>query len=106
MNDTPIELDLRRGMAAQKETEERRTLSGVRADQAELELRQRAFEESLEANPARTQQEAAAKAIYLLKLYGATQEGQTPLRARLIARSVEELNRLSGLGPDPGPTIV
>lgn len=100
MNDAPVDLDKRRGMAAQKETEIRRSLSGVRADQAALELRQREFEESLESTAAASQQEAATKAIYLLKLFGATQEGQAPLRARLIARSLEELNRLFGASPD------
>lgn len=102
VNDGPIDLDTRRGMTAQKETEIRRTLSGERADQAVIELRQREFEEALESSPAAGRHEAVAKAVYLLKLYGATQDTQSPLRARLVARTLEDLNRLFGPGTEAG----
>lgn len=87
-------------MTAQKETEIRRTLSGERADQAVAELRQREFEELLESTPSASQHEAVAKAVYLLKQYGATQDTQSPLRARLIARTLKDLNRLFGFGTE------
>lgn len=93
MNDEPINLDMRRGMAAQKETDIRRRLAEVRADQAALKLRQDEFENLLEAVPATSQQEAVIKAKYLIQLYAATQDGSHPLRARLINRSLEDLDR-------------
>jgi hypothetical protein len=97
MNDRPIELDTHRGMHAQKETELRRRLSEVQADQAALKARQREFEEFLESTPALSQVDAVAKAKYLLQLYSATAEGSDPRRAPLIARALEDLDRLFNL---------
>lgn len=97
MNDDPISLDTRRGMAAQKETDIRRRLSEVRADQAALKLRQDEFESLLEAAPATSQQEAVVKAKYLIQLYASTHDGSHPLRARLIIRALDDLDRLFNL---------
>ncbi len=52
MTDRTIDLDVHRGMAAQKATELRRLLVGVQADQAALKARQDALEEMLAALPA------------------------------------------------------
>jgi hypothetical protein len=101
MNDEPINLDMRRGMTAQKETDIRRRLSEVRADQAALKLRQDEFENLLEAVPATSQQEAVIKAKYLIQLYAGTQDGSHPLRARLINRSLEDLDRFFNLECPP-----
>lgn len=94
MNDNPIDLDKHRGMHAQKETEIRRRLSEVQAHQAALKIRQKEFEEFIESTPATSQQEAVTKAKYLIQLFATTQEGTDPRRARLIERSLEELDRL------------
>jgi hypothetical protein len=95
MTDDPVDLDERRGMAAQKSTEIRRRLHEVQADQAAVRHRQEEFENFLLAAPAATWQEAAAKARYLLQLFAATAEAQNPRRQQLIATALEELARLS-----------
>jgi hypothetical protein len=102
MNDDPISLDEHRGLIAQKETDIRRRLSEVQSDQAALRVRQKEFEDYLESVPAQSQQEAVIKAKYLLELYAATPEGSDPRRARLVARSLEELDRLFNLTPSQG----
>lgn len=84
-------------MAAQKGTEIRRRLAEVRADQAALKARQGEFEDFLESTPADSQQEAVIRAKYLIELYAATTEGGDPRRARLITRSLDELDRLFNL---------
>jgi hypothetical protein len=95
MTDTPVELDARRGMAAQKETEIRRLLHDVHADQAALRARQDELESFMVAADAMTWAEAAAKARYLIQLYAATPDAQDPRRQKLIAGVLADLVRLS-----------
>lgn len=99
MNDDPVSLDARRGMSAQRETDVRRQLFEVQADQAALKARQQAFEDFLASEPATTQHEVAIKAKYLIQLYAATHEGSDPRRARLIDRALQELDQLFDLKP-------
>jgi hypothetical protein len=82
-------------MAAQRDTEIRRRLSGVKADQAAVRARQDELEGFLLATEATTWQEAAAKARYLIQLYAETPEGQDPRRQKLIASAIADLDRLS-----------
>jgi hypothetical protein len=82
-------------MAAQRDTEIRRRLSGVKADQAAVRVRQDELEGFLLATEATTWPEAAAKARFLIQLYAATPEGQDPRRQKLIASTIAELDRLS-----------
>lgn len=96
MTDEPVDLDKHRGMAAQKSTEIRRRLQEVQADQEAIRQRQEEFECFLLAAPAVTWPDAAAKARYLLQLFAATLDAQDPRRQALIARTVEDLDRLSG----------
>jgi hypothetical protein len=97
MIDEPVDLDERRGMAAQKATEIRRQrLHEFQADQIALRQRQNDLEKLLLAAPAKTWPEAAAKAQYLIQLFSATLEAQEPQRKRLIAHALEDLNRLCG----------
>ncbi|MBI1775704.1 MAG: hypothetical protein HYR63_10180 [Proteobacteria bacterium] len=96
MSDDPIELDGRRGMAAQKATEIRRELHEVQADQTALRQRQAELEQNLAAAPATTWADAAAKVRYLLQLFAGTQEAQDPRRKRLIESVLDDLNKLSG----------
>lgn len=95
MNDNPVNLDERRGMLAQRDTEIRRDLNEVQADQAALRGRQEQLEHRLLATPATTRAEAAANARYLIQLFAATPEAQDPRRQRLIARALDDLDRFA-----------
>jgi hypothetical protein len=95
MTEQTIELDLRRGMAAQKATELRRLLSEVEANQEQLRDRQKQLEEQLLAAPAVTWVDAAEKARYLLSLFSNTPDAQDPRRQMLIARVLEDFIHLS-----------
>jgi hypothetical protein len=95
VTDSPVELDEHRGMAAQKETEIRRLLHEVQADQTALRARQDELERFMVAADALTWPEAAAKARYLIQLYAATSDAQDPRRQKLIAGVLADLVRLS-----------
>jgi hypothetical protein len=95
MTDKAIELDARRGMAAQKATDLRRLLADVEANEAALRLRQDELEAHLIAAPAANWEEAAGKARYLLNLFAATLSAQDPRRQTLIATVLADFRRLS-----------
>jgi len=95
MTKETIDLDLHRGMAAQKATELRRLLSEVEANQDQLRRRQKELEEQLLAAPALAWADAAEKARYLLSLFASSLEAQDPRRQMLIARVLEDFVRLS-----------
>jgi hypothetical protein len=95
MTKQTIELDMRRGMAAQKATELRRLMSEVAANEELLRNRQKELEEQLLATPATTWADAADKARYLLSLYASSPAAQDPRRQMLIARVLEDFVRLS-----------
>lgn len=96
MSETPINLDGRRGMAAQKATEIRREVADVAAERAALRARQDALELQMLAGPAATWSEAAEKATYLIHLFAASAEAQDPRRQRLIASVLADFDRLAG----------
>ena len=95
MTKQTIELDMRRGMAAQKATELRRLMSEVAANEQLLLSRQKNLEEQLLASPASSWPEAADKARYLLALFASSSAAQDPRRQMLIARVLEDFVRLS-----------
>ncbi|NJL07765.1 MAG: hypothetical protein HC900_05495 [Methylacidiphilales bacterium] len=95
MTETPINLDERRGMAAQKATELRRLLAEVAANEQALRLRQDELEAHLAAAPAADWLEAAEKAGYLIRLFAATPAAQDPRRQKLIASVFSDFERLS-----------
>jgi hypothetical protein len=95
VSDDPIDLDEHRGMAAQKDTEIRRRLHEVQADQAALRARQAELEKFLVSAAATTWPEAAAKARYLLELFSVTPEAQDPRRQKLIASVISDFSKLS-----------
>jgi len=102
VTDNPVDLDERRGMAAQKATEVRRQrLDEFQADQAALRRRQEELEKLLLAAPAETWPEAAAKAQYLIQLFAATAEAQDPRRKKLIAHALGDLDRLGDRTKEP-----
>jgi hypothetical protein len=96
MTDKTIDLDLRRGMAAQHATELRRLVSEVEANQATLRRRQEEVERQLVASPAENWQQAAEKARYLLGLYAATAARGDARTRKLIDAVLEDFDRLSG----------
>ena len=96
MTDRTIDLDLHRGMAAQKATELRRLLADVETDQNALRVRQEELETHLLASPAANWHEAAEKARYLLNLFAASLTSQDPRRQKLIAAVLADFKRLSG----------
>ena len=93
MTDKTIDLDRHRGMAAQKATELRRLLADVEADERALRLRQDELESHLLAAPAVDWYEAAEKARYLLKLFGASLAGRDPRRQTLIEAVLADFGR-------------
>ena len=96
MTDKTIDLDLHRGMAAQKATELRRLLTDVETDQNALRVRQEELEAHLLASPAANWHEAAEKARYLLNLFSASLTSQDPRSQKLIAAVLADFKRLSG----------
>jgi hypothetical protein len=103
--DRPIDLDRRRGMAAQKATDIRRLLAEVEANERALRDRQQALEDQLLTAPATCWPEAAEKARYLLKLLAASPIAQDPRRQKLIANVMQDFERLTrtGGGDEPKP---
>ena len=103
MDDDPVVLDERRGMAAQKATDMRRLRAEVEAQRAALHERQAELERHFLAGPSATWEEAAEKARYLLSLLADTPEGRDPRRRRIIAAVLDDFTRLSD-GP-AGPLV-
>jgi hypothetical protein len=95
MTDKTVELDERRGMAAQKATELRRLLADVQLNEQALRTRQDDLETQLLAAPAASWEEAAEKARYLLTLFAKSFAGEDPRRQKLIAAVLEDFDRLS-----------
>src|SRR5437016_6450155 len=97
MIDRTIELDLHRGMLAQKATEIRRLVAEVEADERALRSRQQELEAQLVALPAATWHDAAEKARYLLSLFASTSAAQDHRRQKLISNVLDDFRRLSEL---------
>ena len=94
MVEKPDDLDLHRGMAAQKATLLRRSEGAVRADQRALKRRQEELEHFMLAAPAKTWSEAAERAAYLLKLFAKSPMAEDPRRQKLIASVLADFDRL------------
>ncbi len=92
----PVNLDTRRGQQAQKSTEIRRHRKAIEAEYERLRQRQKELETLLNAAPAKTWNEAAEKARYLINLFSATGEARDPRRQKLIKGTLADLARLSG----------
>lgn len=96
MTDDPVELDEHRGMAAQQQTEARRSqLVRFQAEREAMLVRQEELENLLVAAPAETWTDVAAAAQYLIQLFALTSEAQNERRKKLIARTLEDIARLS-----------
>lgn len=95
MTDIPIELDKRRGMAAQKATDIRRILADVEANAKLLRDKQGVVEIQILAAPAASWPEAVAKARYVLNLYSASLAATDTHHRDLVAAVLADLARLS-----------
>lgn len=91
-----VVLDERRGLAAQKATDERRHSSEVQADQETLRHNREELETVLFARTARTWSESSERAAYLLKLFAGTLEAQDPRYQKMIASVLDDFARLGG----------
>jgi hypothetical protein len=100
MTDEPIELDQRRGLAAQKATCSRRLLAQVEANEQALRSRRDQLEAHLIAAPAADWPEAAEKARYVIGLYAASLGAGDTQRRTLIAAVLEDFARLD---PEAAP---
>ena len=94
MTDEPIELDQRRGLAAQKATSSRRLLAQVEANERALRERRELLESHLIAAPAANWLEAAEKARYVIGLYAASLGVDNTQRHALVAAVLADLSRL------------
>jgi hypothetical protein len=109
MSDDPIDLDRRRGLAAQKATDSRRLMSQVEANEQALRERRDELESHLIAAPAASWPEAAEKARYIIGLYAASLGAGDSQRRRLVEAVLADFERLGrgdGRGEkddDPGP---
>ena len=96
MTNEPVDLDEWRNTVAQETTDHRRwRLYELQVQQEALHHRQEELETLLSANSTESWLEAAAKAQYLIEIFADTQEAQEPRRKELIARTLEDLARLS-----------
>ena len=96
MDDTPVDLDKHRGMAAQKATDIRRVLADVEANAKLLRDRQGVVEMQLLAIPATSWPEAAAKARYVLNLYAADLTPADSHHRDLVAAVLADFTKLCG----------
>lgn len=94
MSDDPVELDSRRGMAAQKATGLRRVIAEAEGHAAALRKRQFQIEMELLRAPAASWSEAAAKARYVLNLYYASLSAQDTHHRDLVASILSDFARL------------
>lgn len=95
MSDIPVDLDKRRGMAAQKATELRRALAEVESNLKEVREQEAELETRLMSVPAASWQEAAAKAGYVLNLYAASLPPDDTRHRALVAALFDDFARLS-----------
>jgi hypothetical protein len=94
-SDEPVELDTRRSAGNLIAADIRRhSLRDFEADRSDLRKRQEELEAQLLAEPARTWQEAAARAQYLIRRYAETAEAQDARKQKLVARALADLARL------------
>lgn len=101
MTEKPIDLDARRGIAAQKATDLRRLLSEVEVNEKMLRERQGELEAQLLAAPAASWSEAAEKARYVLALYVALLPADDTRRRSLVAAVLDDFDRLAREGKSP-----
>ena len=96
MDENPTDLDDRRSAAGLMGAEMRRhAQDGFEEDRERRRLRDADLEAQMLAGPSETWPEAAAKAIYLLRLLAPCPEAQDARIARLVERAVIDLDWLT-----------
>ncbi|MGH6842214.1 MAG: hypothetical protein ACREDV_09015 [Methylocella sp.] len=90
----PVDLDRRRGAAAQKLVNMRRQRAAADARHGELRVRQMDLEDLLLAAPSSGWVDAVTKARYLLVLLAQTPAAEDLRRAKLIADVFDDFERL------------
>jgi hypothetical protein len=95
VSDSPLYLDERRGMAAQKATDIRRILADVENNAKDLRDRQAILETQLLSVPATSWPEASAKARYVLNLYAAGLGSDDSHHRDLVTAILADFSRLS-----------
>jgi len=88
-------------MQAQRDTDERRQQSSVRADQHALRENQASLEKFLFSGPAIDWIQAAEKATYVLRLFAATGEAQDLRYQQMIEDTLQDLQRLTAETKEP-----
>ncbi|NPU11404.1 hypothetical protein HL667_19485 [Bradyrhizobium sp. 83012] len=96
MIDEPVDLDMHRGMAAQKATDLRRAVAEVEAQLKELREREADLEHRMLTVPAASWPEAAVKAQHLLTLYAASLPAEDTRHRALVTALLDDFARLSG----------
>jgi hypothetical protein len=99
MTDKTIDLDDRRGMAAQRATDLRRLATEVEVNRAALRQREEALEAQLISEPAVDWPQAAEKARYLMGLLAAMSGGGDARVQRLVAAVLADFERLAEARP-------
>ena len=99
-NPPVVMLDERRGLAAQKATDERRHSLEVQADQETLRRKHEELETILFSSSSETWSEAAERAAYLLRRFAETLEARDPRYQQMIASVLADFTRLRGLMTD------
>ena len=94
MTDKPVDLDLRRGIAAQKATDSRRLMVQVEENERLLRERREELEAHLIAAPAATWSEAAEKARYIIGLFAAGLGAGDTQRRTLVEAVLADFERL------------
>jgi len=98
MTENLIELDNHRDNVTRRTAEIRNRIQKLQIDQELMQCRQEDLEALLLDAPAKTWREAAMTAQYLLQLFAATPEAQSPSRKKLIEQTFDDLARLADDG--------
>ncbi len=92
--DKLVSLDMRRDVRSRRLTENRRqVLNDVQTQDSVIRIHPDELEEFLQASPATTLLETAAKAKYLIQLFSTTAEASDPRRQALIDSTLDEIDK-------------
>lgn len=91
-----VELNVHRSGALLNASDIQSQLLTIEDEQRALKARQEALEVQLVASPAQYLADAVDRARYLIGLLAQTSAGRDPRRKKLIASTLEDLNRFAG----------
>ncbi|MEQ1755969.1 MAG: hypothetical protein ABL973_17735 [Micropepsaceae bacterium] len=96
MTKTVVDLNVHRGTAVLNASDIQRQLLHIEDEQRALKSKQEALEIQLVASPSQYLMDAVDRARYLIGLLAQTSAGRDPRRKKLIASTLEDLNRFAG----------